>query len=375
MNNLNSIAPDVEKNSDSIDSSSSTFTKKGLEYDLNPDSYEEEQVFNGQEFGGENYRNTNTDNAAFDDEDELEIDDKATIRQLKRRIIVLETENRSLLKANIKMQKKVVDCFTQVQTTVNNISNSAQIELERKIYTGEELSVGEINESANQIHAGFGVWVDRDKYDTIRYSHKINTQKFIKRMASEIFGDDVLKASTVKGQTDKPALHVIGIEALKAISKYWMKEVRNMSDSDIVKELLSVTNYLNHKINDLNRTNRTPKKAKGVKRKQTDQNSKTEIKKQKKNSSKNVTKDGSKLKNPNSTVEKSKSDNKESEVNEDEIQERSSEKLEKDDYSSDWDSKKLSDAESDEDKEVDIESLEEKVDSPEPKELSDSDEN
>lgn len=55
------------------------------------------------------------------------------------------------------LYKNRYKCIILFTETVNNISSSAQAELERKILTGEALAVEEINETSNEVYLIFKV--------------------------------------------------------------------------------------------------------------------------------------------------------------------------------------------------------------------------
>ncbi|XP_051155773.1 uncharacterized protein LOC127278215 isoform X2 [Leptopilina boulardi] len=187
------------------------------------------------------------------------------IRNLKRQLIDTMRINKVLSAQNIELQQKVVDKFPSIQSSLQTVNETSERSLQDRIASGEDLPVGTIDRISQTIHGGYGIWIPQDDYGRAKFKSKGCSTKFIRSMSRAIFTVEVLKASSVTGQlsnkdrnkvnvTPRTALNSRKVNALKAITRFWMVE-RKIDEDKILNAMESIGTTLSKQISDLNRKN------------------------------------------------------------------------------------------------------------------------
>ncbi|XP_051155772.1 uncharacterized protein LOC127278215 isoform X1 [Leptopilina boulardi] len=233
------------------------------------------------------------------------------IRNLKRQLIDTMRINKVLSAQNIELQQKVVDKFPSIQciyciiyvhiykilyydiflhflefwkfegvpknkkynifdqlyfaASLQTVNETSERSLQDRIASGEDLPVGTIDRISQTIHGGYGIWIPQDDYGRAKFKSKGCSTKFIRSMSRAIFTVEVLKASSVTGQlsnkdrnkvnvTPRTALNSRKVNALKAITRFWMVE-RKIDEDKILNAMESIGTTLSKQISDLNRKN------------------------------------------------------------------------------------------------------------------------
>ncbi|XP_063921588.1 BEN domain-containing protein 5-like isoform X1 [Zophobas morio] len=196
---------------------------------------------------------------------------KRIVEEKEKKIKELEIENKELCRLNTELQLKVIGKFQaldEVLTNINVMNGKTHGE-----HTDRKAAIAE--RRGGNVHVGKGIWLPQIMFDNI-YRKKKDTI-FIKELAVALFGEDVLKRSSLFGgsanrtrEAGRPALDAKKLLAMKVfmncicaidILRYRLQEkgVGKVQEEFVVKSMKKI---LNEKIQDLRRGPRKNKTKK-----------------------------------------------------------------------------------------------------------------
>ncbi|XP_039309440.1 GRIP and coiled-coil domain-containing protein PFC0235w isoform X4 [Solenopsis invicta] len=172
-------------------------------------------------------------------------------KELHIKLMDYKKRDKNLTNINIKLQKII--SFSDAEDTLDvamQILDAIQ----------QPLSVGFVRKSDNMIYLGNGEWMLYDTYKSVIFNSKDSPSEFVKNIAMEIFGSEVLLESSVFGKPcnkkgripEKPALNSQKLCAIHEIFKKYLLDL-GVNPIKTDQELKNVPSYISDKISELNK--------------------------------------------------------------------------------------------------------------------------
>lgn len=186
---------------------------------------------------------------------------KLEVSNLKEEIAALKKENAVLRNLNIDLQQVVIEKFKNLVTTESSIHRVEETNSNDQALPGARQN--------GNVHLGRGIWMQSQIFDCI-YRKKKDTI-FLKELATAVFGEEVLKNSSVcgsasnrnKNEVAKPALDPTKLLAMQDLLKHRLNE-RGVAQEEQAKVVKKFDYIINEKIQDLRRPPRNNKKKSAV---------------------------------------------------------------------------------------------------------------